>query len=165
MQGRLVENLGVVLSNVPVNTTGAAATGLWIQLRHYRRCMVLIQQGAWAGGTPAVTLNQAKDNAGGSSKALAFSDQFSGTGGAQTAGNDTLTLNTVSSNTFNLTGTANTLNIIEIHQQDLDMANGFDHFQVSVASPGANADLICISYILGDTDFAGLPSTRPSVLG
>lgn len=165
MASMIVERAAVVLSNVPINTTGAAATGLWISMRNYRRCLAMIFKGAWAAGTPAVTLNQATDNAGAGSKALAFTVQYKGTGGAQTSGNDVMSKNTVTSNTFNLSATANEYHCIEVHAQDLDVANNFDHFQVSVASPGANADLICIAYILEDAAFEGLPSTRPSVLG
>jgi hypothetical protein len=135
-------------------------------MRFYRRAAIILHQGAWAGGTPAVTLNQAKDNAGTGSKALAFTVQYSGTGGnAQTAGNDNLVKNTVASNTFNLTGTAGLFNAIEIHQQDLDIANGFAWVQCSVASPGANADLMSMFGILGDATYSGLPSTLPSALG
>lgn len=159
-QGQLVENLAVIVAAVPIDTTGAAVAGDWVNLKNYRRAAILIAKGAWAGGTPAVTLNQATSAAGAGSKALAFTWQYKGT--ALTA--DQLSKNAVTSNTFNLAATANEYHVIEIHCQDLDQANGFNYFQAAVASPGANADLIAMIYILGDPNWAALPSTRPSAI-
>lgn len=160
MQGFLVENARILPALPPKDTTGAAANGDWIKLTYYRKVAIIIQQGAWAGGTPAVTLEQAKTNAGGSSKALSFQRYFTLTGLTQ----DTLTEVAVTSDTFNLTTTANTQTIIEVRAQDLDTNNGFTYLRVSIASPGANADLIYIGYILYDADYAGKPSTMPSVI-
>src|SRR5512138_3402712 len=114
-QGFLIERTAVVSAFVPIDTNGAAANGDWVHLREYRRCMIIIQQGAWAGGTPAVTLNQAKTNAGGSSKALAFTRYWLST--ALTS--DVPVVTTVVSNTFNLTNAANKCNVIEVHVNDL----------------------------------------------
>src|SRR5947207_2322392 len=107
MNGRLVEFAKVIPAAVPINTTGAAVSGDWVNMANYRRCAILIQKGAWAGGTPAVTVNQATDNAGTGSKAVVFDTQYQGT--ALTA--DTLTINAVTSNTFNLSAVANEFHI------------------------------------------------------
>jgi len=52
-----------------------------------------------------------------------------------------------SSDTFNLS-TANTVHVIEVEASDLDLANNFDCFRVSVASPGANNDFYGIMIYL-----------------
>lgn len=139
-----VEVLGIEVVAVPIDTTGAAVSSDWLSLKNYSRATVVIMQGAWAGGTPAVTLNQATAVAGTSTKALAFAKRWTkvaitGTTFVETA---------VTSDTFNLPATANTINVIEIDAADLDTDNGFDCFQVAVASPGSNADLIAIMVIL-----------------
>jgi hypothetical protein len=159
-QGYLIENAKPILSNVPINTTGAIAAGDWCHFRHYRRAQVQIWTGAWAGGTPAVTLNQAKTNSGGSTKALAFDRYWITT--ALTS--DAYVQTAVVSNTFNLSGVANQVYIMEIHVDDLDKSNGFYYFNVSVASPGANADLICISYQLYDAAHAIKIDNAPTVI-
>lgn len=160
MQGRLLEQIRCVPAFVPIDTTGAAQTGDWVNLKHYRRILVVIQQGAWAGGTPALTFEQAQDNADTGAKALSYTEKWSHTG----LSSDTLAKATVSSDTSNLPATANTITLVEFHAQDLDLANGFTHIRVKTASPGSNADLIAAFYILGNPAYAALPSTLPSVI-
>lgn len=160
MNNKLIECLKIVPAIVPIDTTGAAANGDWCSLKNWRRCIISIAQGAWAGGTPAVTLEQATTAAGGSSKALDLEEYWSHV--ALTS--DTLTRTAVTSDTFNLTATANTHTQIEIHAQDLDHENSFTFFRVAIASPGANADLIHITYVFGDPVFTGKPTTLPTVI-
>lgn len=162
MQGFLFENAKIVTAILPINTTGAAQSGLWVNMKYYNRCEIIILQGAWAGGTAAVTVNQATSNAGAGSKAVAFGFTYRGTG-AQASGNDQLVKTTVTSNTFNL-ATANQYFVIGIHAQDMDINNGFVWLQVATASPGANADLVAAVYVLYDGTYRGLPSTIPTVL-
>lgn len=165
MQGMLVENSRILPAFNPLDTTGAGATGLWVNMKFWRRLAIVLAKGAWAGGTSAVTLNQATSSAGAGSKALAFTVQYKGTGAAQTANNDQLSKNTVASNTFALSTTAAEYHVIEVNAQDLDLANGFAWVQVACATPGSNADLLAGLYILYDPAYAGLPSTLPSALG
>src|SRR5688572_29877457 len=93
---RLIESNKIVVGAVPTVPYGAAVTGDYVSLKGYSHLTVVIMKGAWAGGTPAVTLKQATDVAGTGEKALSFTKQFPGT--ALTA--DTLTSSTVSSDTF-----------------------------------------------------------------
>lgn len=142
--GRLIEQLGLECAAVPIDTTGAAVTGDYYCLKYYNHITFIIQQGAWAGGTPAVTLKQATAVAGTGEKALSFLYYWSqvaltGTGYTRTA---------VTSDTFNLTATANTTTILEVEASDLDLANGFDCVRVGIATPGSNADLIAVFAIL-----------------
>lgn len=161
MSERLIEMLHPVVAAVPKDTTGAAVTGDWVHLKKSGRLMIVIMQGAWAGGTPAVTLKQATDNASGGEKALSFSEYWQGT--ALT--DDVYARTAVSSDTFNLPATANTVTIIEVHCQDLDTDNGFTHVRVNIASPGANADLISVLYIMGELRSSGRPDrARPSAI-
>lgn len=159
MQGLLIERLRIVSAAVPLDITGAGFNGDWVHLKHWRRALVVLQSGAWAGGTAAVTLEQATDASGTSGKALAFAYQYVST--ALTS--DVPTKTTVTSNTFNISA-ANKLHVIDLHAQDLDIANGFTHFRAVVATPGANADLLACLYILGDGVYSGLASTLPSVI-
>ena len=160
MQGLLVEGLGWISAGVPLDINGAGMSGDWVHLHNARRAAIILQKGAWAGGTPAVTLEQSLDAAGTSGKALAFTFQYSGT----SLTNDVLVKTAVVANTFNLSAVSNLYHIIEIHAQDLDAANNFDYFRCVVASPGANADLLAMMYIIGDRGWAGLPSTMPTAI-
>lgn len=160
MNARLLEMLHPVVGAVPIDTTGAAVTGDYVNMSKYRRLLICIIQGAWAGGTPAVTLKQATDAAGTGEKALSFTEYWSGT--ALT--DDTYARTAVSSDTFNLTATANTFTFIEVHQNDLDKDNDFDWVRVGIATPGANADLIAVLYILGDMVTESKPETHPTAI-
>lgn len=145
MNTRLIDNYGIEVAAVPIDTTGAAVTGDYYSLKNYNHVTFIIMQGAWAGGTPAVTLKQATDVAGTGEKALSFSRYWVKTGLTGT----TYTETAVSSDTFNLAATANRITVIEVDAATLDVANGFDCVRIGIASPGANADLICVCAILG----------------
>ena len=146
---RLVENAKIVVGAVPIDTTGAAVTGDYVSMKGYTHLTIVIMQGAWAGGTPAVTLKQATDVAGTGEKALSFSYYWAGT--ALT--DDQYAKTTVSSDTYNLAATANKVNVIEVDASSLDADNGFDCVRLGIASPGANADLIAVLYVLTGTRY------------
>lgn len=146
MGAKFIEQANIEVGAVPINTTGAAVTGDYVSLKGYGRLGIVIAQGAWAGGTPAVTIKQASAVAGTGEKAVSFAKKWSkvaltGTTFAEAA---------VSSDTFNLPNTANTVTYLEVNAEDLDADNGFDCVRVDIASPGANADLIAVVYLLLD---------------
>jgi hypothetical protein len=152
---RFIENIKPVWACEPKNYTGAANTIKYASLKNYERLIILIQTGAWAGGTAAVTLKQATAVAGTGTKALSFTTMWVNTSGAP----DTFTKTTVASDTFNL-DTANLLYLIEVNASDLDVANSFDCVGVNVATPGANADFYGVVYLAGPARFpqASLPT-------
>ena len=145
---KLVETAKTVVVSAPANYTGAAATTEWISMKLYGRIKFTIHTGAWAGGTAAVTLDQATDVAGTGSKTLAFTKYW--LDGVETA---------VTSNTFNLS-TANKMVEIEIEASELDASNDFDCVSVAVASPGSNNDYYAISATCYSARYAqsGMPS-------
>lgn len=154
----LIEASKIVYGLAPKDITGSAQTANWVSFKEYRKCAVHIMTGAWAGGTSAVTLTQATDNAGSGEKSLAFTKYY-----ASTSTSDTVVETTVSGNTYNLSA-ANKLHIIEVWAFDLDLANGFTWFRVNLASPGSNADLVSILYNFYAGGRSARPATLPSVL-
>ena len=140
----------------PKNYTGAAATAKYVSLKNYGQMTIVIQVGAWAAGTAAVTLLQATDVSATGAKALAFTEMYSD----ETTGG-TLVKNTVTGDTFNL-DTANKIYVIQVDAAQLDASNGFDCLTVAIASPGANADYYGVTYILGDSRYA--QDTPPTAL-
>jgi len=155
----LIEQAAIEAGGVPVDIIGAGMAGDYVSLKDYRNLTVVIQQGAWAGGTAAVTLKQATDVAGTGEKALSFSTRWTqvaltGTGYTETV---------VSADTFDL-DTANTINVLEVDASDLDVDGGFDCVRVDVASPGANSDLLCVTYVLTGARYASVtPLPDPKV--
>ena len=139
----LKEKVHAVWATAPKDWTGAASVGDYVKLNNHDKVEVLIQTGAWAAGTAAVTLEQATSAAGAGTKALAFTKQYTSTG----LTDDSITEVAVTSNTFDLSA-ANKLHRIEVEASDLDLANGFNWLTVKVASPGANADLYGALYLM-----------------
>lgn len=156
---RLIDKCQIEAGAVPIDTTGAAVTGDYVSMKDYSHLTITIMQGAWAGGTPAVTLLQASDVAATGEKALAFTKRWTKVAGTGT----TYTETTVSSNTFNLPATANTINVLEIDAADLDADNGFDCVRVGIASPGANADLVAVHYVLSGARYPSASIADPKV--
>ncbi len=139
-----IELVGHEVAMLPKDITGAAQVGDYVSLKNYSVCVITLQQGAWAGGTPAVTLTQSQDVAATGEKALGFSKRWTKVGVTGT----TFVKTDVTSDTFNLPAVANTINKIFVQAEDLDTDNGFDVLCVKVASPGANADLLEAHYDL-----------------
>lgn len=146
MNTRLIERDAIEVSNVPIDCNGVGVTGDWYNLALYNHITFIICQGAWAGGTPAVTLAQALDVAGTSSKALAFTKKWSKVAITGTVFESLGTA--VVSSTFNLPATANTITVVEVDAASLDVQNKFKTVQLNVATPGSNSDLICVVAIL-----------------
>jgi hypothetical protein len=152
----LVENQKIIWAIEPKNWTGAASTGDWVSLKLYAHLTIVIQSGAWAAGTSAITLEQATAVAGTGNKALAFTKQWNDvtTGG-------TLVETAVTSNTFTI-GTANKVWVIEVDADTLDVAGGFDAVTVKGATPGVNADFYGAMYYLSKPRYA--QATPPSAI-
>jgi hypothetical protein len=140
----------------PKNYTGAAMADKYVSLKNYKRLTIIINSGAWAAGTAAVTLKQATAVAGTGAKALSFLKQFN-----DVATDGTLVETAVVSDTFNI-GTANKLWVIEVDAETLDMAGGFTCVTAAIASPGANNDFYSVEYVLSGARYE--QSTPPSPL-
>lgn len=152
--GLNVEDLGLEQVIAPVDINGAGATSFWVSLSRHGLATFLIQKGAWAGGTPAVTLQQATDVAGTGAKALAFDTYY--LKGATQAASEFAEVAVVS-NTFNLADQANEYVAIEVRGTTLDNNNEFSAVQVVIGTPGANADLLSASVVGSAVSEKGFP--------
>lgn len=160
MSAQLLETIKPVSAFVPIDTTGAGQDGDWVHFAHFRRCLIVLMQGAWAAGTSAVTVEQATTAAGGSAKALDLDYFYRGT--ALT--DDIYAKTAIVSDTFTLPATANTITLLEVKAGDLDQMNDFTFIRVRCASPGASADLLAGLYIFGDPAYPSKPETQPTVI-
>jgi hypothetical protein len=140
------ENNKIIGVSEPKDKTGAAMTAKYVSMKDYGKLTILIETGAWAAGSSAISLLQATDVAATSAHALGFKWVWLGT-----AVSGLLTKTAVVSNTF-LVDTALSVWAIEIDASDLDA----DHDCVTLvcATPGANADFYAVQYILSEPRFA-----------
>jgi hypothetical protein len=140
-------------------------TTLWVDMALYSHVTFYILVANTTGVTgAAITVNQAKDTSGTSSKALTFNNYFSAVAGfaTQAATADVMTQTTGVSGTFTSATTASTnlLYAIEIQDTDLDLNNLFKTVQVAIASGAVNATFTVIAhcYPRFDGNFATIPS-------
>ena len=80
--GQLSQQMQIVPITVPFDVTGGAMTGDWVSMVNYAHCTVVYVADIGAAGQDCVlTLLQATNNAGGSSKALNFTEVYQKQGG------------------------------------------------------------------------------------
>ena len=146
--------VGMTESNATqVDITGGQS-GDWISLKGYNRLAFLIITETWAGGTSAVSLQQATDvaNSLSDAKALTYAGYWTSTTYAAEALPAWVKTAT---GTLTIPATANQAYMIEIEADSLDADNGFDCVQIVFATPGANADLMQCIAILSDPRHGG----------
>lgn len=154
MTTKLVESVGLEVIAVPVDAAAGAQASDWLNLKFFGSVAIVIMQGAWGVGTPAVTLNQATSSAGAGSKPLAFTKRWSKTALGTTVFAETPVVN----NTFNLPAAANTVTVVEVNAEDLDVTNGFTYVQAAAAAAGAGANLLAVLAILTGARYMGAPA-------
>lgn len=165
MQGRLPEGAKIILMAPPLDTTGAAYDTLYVKLGQYRRLAIIIVVGNRAGATtPNVTLTQATSSGGAGAKSLAFDQAWGVDGVAQTSGKDTLTALTVTSDAVPLSANDNSVLVIDIRADQLDINNGFKWVKATIATPGANACPVAVVGIAYAGDHVAKPETLPTLL-
>lgn len=153
-----VQKTKILQADVPKSYSGITNASTYVSLKDYRHLTAIINVGAWAGGTAAVTLSQATAVAGTGAKALSFTKQWND---VTTTG--TLVETAVTSDTFNLsTSSVGKQYVIEVDADTLDVSNGFDCVALAIASPGANADFYSVTYILSGSRYGQV--TPPTAL-
>ena len=155
---QMVKNCAVVQAFPPIDTINAAQVGTTISLKKFDHVTIIIEQGAWAGGTPAVTLDQELLVAGALNTQLAFTHMYTNTAAP---GSNVFVDTAVVASTFNLTAVPNVTTVIEVDADSLTQPNTCIH--VDIADPGANADLISCTYICSKGRYKGASATMPDV--
>lgn len=133
--------------------TPSSSTPLWISLKGYQHVTALVTfKNATTVTGSAIGLQQATDVSGTSAKTLGFTTMWAC---ADDSTSSAVTQTAVSSNTFT-TSSVNSKTgfyIIEVDAITLDVANGFDCFQVTTGN--ATATTIEVTYWLAAATFGG----------
>lgn len=160
LNAALAEQAKIVVACPPAALTTTAGDGDFVSLKNYRRCTIIIAvDNATTVTGGAITLIQATEVAGSTTKALAMTRMWANT---DVGAGDTLTKTAVTSDTFttSTTDNKNLLYVIEVLAEDLDVANGYDCLRVDSASM-ANAVGAAI-YILDGARYGG--TTPPAAI-
>ena len=139
----------------PIDITGAGAVSDIVNMAKWDHLAIVVQQGAWAGGTSSLTVEACSDAVGTLSPDMDFWYRIATMDGS--ALSDVWGALTWSTSTgITLPATADRATIIEIDAAEV-YANrvagvaanaGYHRVRITVGTPGANADLLCATAIL-----------------
>lgn len=153
MNRLLTEEAKLVPILAPVNTTGSAWASDVINLADYDHVAIIVQQGAWAGGTSTMTVEYCDDNTPTTDTPMAFSYRTAVMGAGAT---DTLGDLTACESTGLDLDTANTTVVVELDAAELETASsGTTRVRVKGTTPGANNDYITATAILTGCKYPG----------
>lgn len=154
MNSLILERFQLVEGFPAVDMSAGANNGDWISLKHAKRVAVVFTSGVGTSGdNPTLTIVQATDVSGTSSKALniptasAFSKQAATNLAAVAAWS---TAATISTNTLtnSTAGLQSALWVVEFTPDELDIDNGFDCIRATVADIGTNAQPGYLFYLV-----------------
>lgn len=163
---RLLESINIVTA-FPPSDINTDIDGDWVSLKNYDGCLIVLHKVAGtAGDDITITLAQATDVAGTSSKALTFNHIYAKVGAtALTAidvftkytGTAVSTLDTVTTfGTDILSDVGESCFVVDIKASDLDVSNGFDCLKVtSEGDDVANGTYMAGFYILYGARYPG----------
>ncbi len=142
LNGRLDEQVKTVVAAQGLLLTSTLGDTLYVSLKNYRRIQIIIYiaDGTTVTGT-AVTLKQATAVAGTAEKALTFTRMLSSVDYPTSA----LAETAVTSSTFTTqtTNSKDSMYVIEVDSEQLDVANGFDCIRVDATGHAATASRGC----------------------
>lgn len=144
LNARLDEQVTPIVAAAGLLLTSTLGDTTYVSMKGYRRCQIIIviADGTTVTGT-AITLKQATAIAGTSEKALAFTRMLAN---VDYAASKVMTETAVTNNTFT-TQTVNSKDsvyIIDVDADQLDMANGFDCIRVDGTGHAATASRGCV---------------------
>lgn len=149
--GLFVEQAQIVPFFVPTNLASGNVTGDVVSMKNASRCTIIFLAGVGAASQdPVITVLQAKSVAASNSKALNFTRVDVKQASALTAVGTFTAVTQSAANTYtsDTSGETQKLWVIDIKAEDLDVANGYDCVQVTVADPGTNSQLATAIAIL-----------------
>lgn len=156
----LVEQTKPVTGLAPI--TPSTSTPDYVSLKGYPRCTVFILADNAASVTgSAITLKQATAVAGTGEKELAFTRMWAN---IDTGATDTQVETAVTNNTFttDVTNNKNLLYVLEVKQDDLDVAGGFDCIRAGTGN--AVNTVVSVLYLLWPAKYGGATPVPSAIL-
>lgn len=144
LNGRLDEHVTPIVAAAGLLLTSTLGDTIYVSMKNYRKLQIIIviADGTTVTGT-AVTLKQATSVAGAGEKALGFTRMLANT---DYAASKTMTETAVASNTFTTqtTNSKDSVYVIDVDSDQLDVANGFDCVRVDCTGHAATASRGCV---------------------
>ena len=166
MGSPFVQNSQIVSGFVPVDMQAGANTGDWVSVENFNHvAIVFFKAAGTAGDDPTITVSQATDAAGTSSKALNFTRIYTKQGTLSSVANFTLTTQSAATTYTDATSAeVQAIWVIEFDADDLDVSSGFTHVQASVADVGSNAQVGACLYLATEPRYASAVADATSAI-
>lgn len=145
----LLEKCEIVSGLAPINI-GSNRSSDVVSLKNYGRCAVVFHKAAGsASEDPTITILQAKSVAPSNAKALNFTTVYTKQGTLSAVGTWTKVEQEAGNTYTNATASENeAVWVVDFKAEDLDLNNGYDCIQVTVADAGSVNQLAAIEFIL-----------------
>lgn len=155
MNQHILDKLDFVQGLVPINL-GSARSSDVISLKNHGRVAIVFQKGAGsASEDPTLTVLQATSVAPSNAKALNFTDVFTKQGTLASVGTWTKTTQAAGNTYTNTTASENeAVWVIDIKAEDLDVDNGFDCVQVTIADAGSVNQIGALMFVLHEPRYS-----------
>lgn len=166
MGAPFVQNSQIVSGFVPVDLQAGANTGDWVSVENFNNlAIVFFKAAGTAGDDPTLTVTQATDNAGTSSKALNFTRVYTKQGTLSSVANFTLTTQSAANTYTDATSAeVQAIWVVEFAADDLDVSSGFTHIQASVGDVGSNAQVGACLYLATEPRYAAAVANATSAI-
>jgi hypothetical protein len=155
MNLHFLDKVDIVSGIVPINL-GSARSSDVITLKNYGRCAIVFHKAAGsASEDPTLTVLQAVSITPSSAKALNFTTIYRKQGTLSAVGTWTKTTQSAA-NTYTNTSLSEEecVFVIDIKAEDLDVDNGFDCIQVTIADAGSVNQLGALTFILHEPRYS-----------
>jgi len=155
MNLHFLDKVDIVSGIVPINI-GSARSSDVITLKNYGRCAIVFHKAAGsASEDPTLTVLQAVSITPSSAKALNFTTVYTKQGTLNAVGTWTKTVQAAGNTYTNTTASENeAVWVIDIKAEDLDVDNGFDCLQVTIADAGSVNQLASLLFVLHEPRYA-----------
>lgn len=155
MLAHILDKLDIVSGIVPINI-GSARSSDVISMKNHGRCAIVFHKAAGsASEDPTLTVLQAVSVAPSSAKALNFTEIWTKQGTLSSVGTWTKTTQAAGNTYTNTTASENeAVWVIDIPAEALDVDNGFDCIQVTIADAGSVNQLAALMFILHEPRYA-----------
>jgi hypothetical protein len=155
MNQHFLDKVDIVSGLVPINI-GSARSSDVVTLKNHGRCAIVFHKAAGsASEDPTLTVLQAVSVAPSSAKALNFTEVYTKQGTLSSVGTWTKTTQAAGNTYTNTTASENeAVWVIDIKAEDLDVDNGFDCVQVTIADAGSVNQLASLHFILHEPRYA-----------
>lgn len=155
MNLHFLDKVDIVSGIVPINI-GSARSSDVVTLKNFGRCAIVFHKAAGsASEDPTLTVLQAVSVAPSSAKALNFTTIYTKQGTLSSVGTWTKTTQAAGNTYTNTTASENeAVWVIDIKADDLDVDNGFDCIQVTIADAGSVNQLAALTFVLHEPRYS-----------